>query len=75
MSCELCLWQRLFETTRAFCLAGLEGGASVVYLCIYQGTLSEGGRLSTIDLLIITSLDQLLFILQTLFTILLNKMP
>ncbi len=28
-----------------------------------QGTLTEGGKLSTVDLLVITSLDQLLLIL------------
>ncbi len=41
-----------------------------------QGTLAEGGRLSTVDLLVITSLDQLLLILKNTiydFTILLRR--
>jgi hypothetical protein len=33
-----------------------------------QGTLTEEGRLSTVDLLALTSLDQLIFILKMLFT-------
>ncbi len=33
-----------------------------------QGTLTEEGRFSTVDLLVITSLEQLLFILKILFT-------
>ena len=32
-----------------------------------QGTLTEGGRLSAVDLLVITTLDQLNFILKILF--------
>ncbi len=32
-----------------------------------QGTLNEGGRISTIDLLVLTSLDQLLFKLKVFF--------
>jgi hypothetical protein len=32
------------------------------------------GRLCTVDLLVLTSLDQLLLILQTLFTFLQNKL-
>jgi hypothetical protein len=34
-----------------------------------HGALTEGGRLSTVDLLVLTSLDQLLFTLQTLLTL------
>jgi hypothetical protein len=33
-----------------------------------QGTLTEGERLSTINLLVLTSLDLVLFILKILFT-------
>jgi hypothetical protein len=33
-----------------------------------QGTLTGGGRLSTVDLLVLPSLEQLLFILKILFT-------
>jgi len=33
------------------------------------------GRLSTLDLLVVTSLDNLLLILKTLFTFLQNKLP
>jgi hypothetical protein len=33
------------------------------------------GRLTTGDLLVLTSLDQMLFILQTLFTFVQNKQP
>jgi hypothetical protein len=34
----------------------------------YQGTLTKVGRLSTIDLLVLTSLDQLICNLKILFT-------
>ncbi len=34
-----------------------------------QGTLTERGRISTIDLLLLTSLDQLLFILKIFFLV------
>jgi hypothetical protein len=34
-----------------------------------QGTLTERGRISTIDLLVLTSLDQLLFILKIFFLV------
>jgi len=41
---------------------------------IQTGNSYCSGRFSTIDLLVLTSLDQLLLILQTLFTFLLNKL-
>jgi hypothetical protein len=34
---------------------------------VVQGSLTEGGRLSMVDLLVPTSLDQLLFIMKILF--------
>ncbi len=34
----------------------------------YQGSLTEGERLSTVDLLVLTSLNQLIFNLQILFS-------
>ncbi len=34
-----------------------------------QGTLTEGEKLSTVNLLVLTSLDQLIFILKILFTV------
>jgi hypothetical protein len=40
-----------------------------------QESLTEGEGSSTVDLLVQTSLDQLLFILQTLFALLQNKLP
>ncbi len=45
-----------------------------------EGLLRAGksyltGRLSTIDLLVQTSLDQILFILKILFTLFQNKLP
>ena len=40
----------------------------VTELFLQQGTLTEGGGLSTVDLLV-TSLDQLLFILKLLFAL------
>jgi len=36
---------------------------------LYQGSLTEWGRLSTVDLLLLTSLNQLLFVLNILFAI------
>ena len=39
------------------------------------GKTNWRGRLSTVDLLVLTSLDQLLLKLKTLFTFLLNKLP
>jgi hypothetical protein len=39
-----------------------------------QGTLTEMGRVSIVDLLVLTSLDKLLLILKTLFTFLQNKL-
>ncbi len=33
----------------------------------HQRSLTEGGRISTVDLLVLTSLDQLLFILKIFF--------
>jgi hypothetical protein len=38
--------------------------------CRHEGTLTERGRLSTVDLIVPTSLDQLLLMMQTLFTFL-----
>ena len=38
-----------------------------------QGSLTEGGRLSTLDLLVLTSLEQLIFILKILFTVFLQN--
>ncbi len=37
-------------------------------LQLRQGSLTEGGRISTVDLLVQTSLDQLRLILKTFFT-------
>ncbi len=40
-----------------------------------QGSLTEGEGLSTLDLLALTCLDQLLLMLKILFTFLQNKLP
>jgi hypothetical protein len=40
-----------------------------------QGTLTEGGRLSTVYLLVLTSLDQLISILQTFFNLFTKQTP
>jgi hypothetical protein len=40
-----------------------------------QGTLTEGERISTIDLLVLVTLDLLRLILQTLFTLFQNNLP
>jgi hypothetical protein len=40
-----------------------------------QGILTEREQLSTLDLLVLTSLAQLLLIGQTLLSFLLNKLP
>jgi hypothetical protein len=40
----------------------------------FQGNLAKRGRLSTVDLLALTSLDHMLFILKILFTFLRNKL-
>jgi hypothetical protein len=45
--------------------------APVLVSC--QGTLTEGGRLSTVDLLVRTNLDQLLHRLKILFTFFLKQ--
>jgi len=39
-----------------------------------QGNLTEGEGISTVDLLVLTGLDQLAFILKILFTFLQNKL-
>jgi len=41
----------------------------------HQGTLTERERLSTVDLLVLTSLDQLLLTLKLIFTFLQNELP
>jgi hypothetical protein len=38
-----------------------------------HGNLTKRGRLSTVDLLVLNSLDQLLFILKILFTVIFNE--
>ena len=43
------------------------------FLCVSAGNTSWGGRLRTVDLLVITCLDQLLFVLKILFTFLTNQ--
>ncbi len=45
------------------------------WLILWPGNPSLRGRLSTVDLLVITSLDQLLLIMQTLCTLVRNKPP
>jgi hypothetical protein len=40
-----------------------------------QGSLTKGEGLSTLDLLVLTCLDQLLLMLKILFTFLQNKLP
>ncbi len=40
-----------------------------------EGRLNKGEVSVTVDLLVLTSLDQLLLKLKTLFTLLLNKLP
>jgi hypothetical protein len=42
---------------------------------IGQGSLTDGGRLSVVDLLVLTSLDKILFMLKILFNYLKNKLP
>jgi len=41
---------------------------------LWNSTGKGRGRLRTVDLLVLTSLDQLLLIMQTLFTFLQNKL-
>jgi hypothetical protein len=38
------------------------------YFVLGQGSLTEGGRLSTVDFLVLTSLDQLIFKLKIIFS-------
>jgi hypothetical protein len=45
-----------------------------VVIFIVQGSLADWGRISTVDLLVLTSLDQLIFILKILFSFLQNKL-
>jgi hypothetical protein len=46
-----------------------------MYALFYQGTLTEGKRLSTVDHLVLTSLDKLFLILPTLFSSFQNELP
>jgi hypothetical protein len=48
--------------------------ADGIRLKLRQGTLTERGRLSTVDLLVLTSLDQLIYILKILFRFIENKL-
>jgi hypothetical protein len=62
-------------------IKGLKYDTHSLYCCLLnavlmsQGSLTEGGRLSTVDLLVQASLDRPLFRMQTLFTLLQNKLP
>jgi hypothetical protein len=49
------------------------------YACFHemcrQGSLTEGKGLSTVDRLVLTSLDRVLYVLKILFTFFKNKLP
>ncbi len=57
--------------------AGFFGGLYElgVYGGSMQGSLTKRGRVSTVDLLVLTSLEQLIFILKHNLPVSLNKLP